>query len=188
MTVAAVLVTPTAYSAPGGGAVVTKFLTQNDYVYGYYFDGNINADFSAQVYDDMNGVAQGSVYSSYYDYNTGIYSYISCSGPAYANAVSVKSNESSSTINATLDPASPDCYSYNVFAPITVTANGQFDGNYSSSNHGNGKETYLGTNYKYNSKSSNWSQTFSDADNGFYSGTYTGGAYKSQNIGRQKVK
>ncbi len=189
MTVAAVLVAPTAYSAPGGGAVVTKFLTQSEYVYGFYYDSNSNIDtgFSAQVYDDMNGVAQGSVYSYYSDYNTGNYSFIYCSGSAYVNAVSVKSNDSS-TINATLDPASPDCDSYNVFAPITVAVNGQYDGNYSSSNHGNGKATYLGTNSKYNFKNSYWSQTFSDANNGFYSGTYTGEAYIGQNIDRQKVK
>lgn len=189
MTVAAVLVAPAAYSAPGGGAVVTHFLTKNVYVYGYYYDGNINTGFSAQVYDDLTGVAQGYVSSYSYDYNSGIYSYISCSGPAYGNAVSVSPNAGTSTVNATLDPASPDCYNqYNVFAPITVTADGQADGNYAGSSNGNGKQTYGGTTYKYNSKSDERSQTFSDANNGFYSGTFTGSAYISQYTQRQKVK
>jgi hypothetical protein len=186
MAAAAVLVAPSAYSAPGGGAVVTKFLTQSEYVNGFYGDGNINTGFSAQVYDEMNGVAQGYVYSYYNDYNTGNYSFIECSGPAYANAVSVE--RGSSAIYATLDPASPDCYSYNVLASITITANGQFDGNYSNSNKGNGKQTYLGTNYKFNFKSDGWSQTFSDADNGFYSGTFTGEVNISRNNARLKVK
>lgn len=187
MTVAAVLVAPAAYSAPGGGAVVTHFLTRSAFVFGSAYVGNVYTYFGGQAYDDLQGVAQGSVWSESDDYNTYTYSYISCSGPAYANAVSVKTN-GSSTVNATLDPASPDCYSYNVFAPITVTADGQADGNYANSNNGNGKYTYGRTTYKYNNKSDEWSQTFSDADNGFYSGTFTGYASISQNNNRTQVK
>lgn len=186
MTVAAVLVAPSAYCAPGGGTQVTHYLTRQAYVSGYANVGNTYNYFSGQVYDDMNGVAQGSVYSQSYDDNTYTYSFISCSGPAYANAVSVKGN-GRSAVNATLDPNSPDCYSYNLFAPITVTADGQFDGNYASSNNGNGKSTYGGATYKYNTKSDSWSQTFT-ADNGFYSGTYTGDASIYQNNERQRLK
>jgi phage gp45-like len=126
------------------------------------------------------------VYSDSLDFDTYTYSHISCSGPAYANAVSVKVN-GSSTVNATLDPASPDCESLNVFAKITVTADGQFDGNYAYSGNGNVKETFVGSTNKYNNKSDNWSQTFS-ADNGFYSGTFTGYADMQQINNRQKVK
>ena len=188
MTVAAVLVAPAAYSAPGGGAQVEHYLTRSASVDGWVYDGNAYNYFSGQAYDDLNGVAQGQVYSQSYDYNTYTYGYIGCSGPAYADAVSVAVNSNSSSVNAMLDPASPDCYSYNVPEPITVTADGQFDGNYASSSNGNRKETSYGTSYKSNYKDDYWTQTFSDADNGFYSGTFTGSASTSQNNNRTKVK
>ena len=187
MTVAAVLVAPSAYTAPGGGTQVTHFLTRNASVSGNAFVGTTNYYFSGGIYDDMNGVAQGWVSHEIYDYSTYSDSYIYCNGPAYANVVSVAANGSNSTFNATLDPASPDCYSWNVFAPITVTADGQANGSYANSTNGNGKQTYGGTAVRYNNKSDTWSQTFS-ADDGFYSGTFTGDASISQNNNRQQVK
>jgi hypothetical protein len=187
MAFAAVLVAPTAYSAPGGGTQVTHFLTRLASFYGRALVGSISYFFSGQVYDDMTGAAQGYVYSEHYDDNTDNFGYIYCGGPAYANAVTVKGNGGSSSINATLDPASPDCDSYNVLAPLTVTANGQFDGNYSESSNGISTSTFGGTTYKYNTKSDVLSQTFS-ADNGFYSGTFTGNAYIGQNTNRTQVK
>jgi hypothetical protein len=189
MAVAAVLVTPTVYSGPGGGTQVTHFLSRSANVNIRYYNPNPNYYYVlvGEAYDDMNGVAQGSVESEFNDYSALDFSYIRCEGPTYANAVSVNRNDGSSTVNATLDPASSDCVSFNVFEKITVTVYGQIDGNYSRSDNGNSKEKYGGATYKSNYKSDTWSQTFS-ADNGFYSGTFTGDASISQKNDRTRVK
>jgi len=183
MAVAAVLVTPTAYSGPGGGTQVTHFPSRGAGVDFSYTNPNMFYYLVGVAYDDMN-VAQSYVEYEFDDYINSRFIHIRCEGPAYANAVSVMSN-GSSTVNVTLDPA--DCESSNVFAPITVTANGQFDGNYSSSNKEIKKETYGGATYMSNYKTDTWSQTFS-VDNGFYSGTCTGNASIFQNIDRKRVK
>jgi hypothetical protein len=187
MAVAGVLVAPTAYSAPGGEGGVTHFLTRSASVSGYAQDGNIYYYFGGQSYDDLHGVAQGYVYSERYDTNNGTNSYINCSGPAYANAVSV-SGGGRSTVDATLDPANTnDCYSWNVPEKIMITVDGQADGNYANSNNGNGKTTAGGITHKYNSKYDEWSETFS-AHNGFYQGTFAGGASINQYNNRTKEK
>lgn len=186
MAVASVLVTPTAYSGPGGGTQVTHFLSRRASVYFSYTNPNMFYYLVGDAYDDMD-VAQSYVEYEFDDYINRRFIHIRCEGPTYANAVSVNRNDGSSTVNATLDPAITDCISSNVFEKITVTANGQFDGNYSSSNKENRKETYGGATYKSNYNSDNWSQTFS-ADNGFYSGTCTGDASISQNKGRERMK
>ena len=149
---------------------------------------NVCQYFAAQAYDDMNGVPQGSVYAETFDYNTSQDTYISCSGPAYAKVLSLIQGNGKSSINATLDPTSPDCYSFYVYAPVTMDLAGQFDGNYRNSENGTGKQTYGGgVNYNYNFQNDDFSETFTGT-NGFYSGTFTGYAYTQHYTNRQQVK
>ena len=145
---AVVVASPMVSSAQNHGTQVTHFRSTSDGASGCIYADTVITCFYANAYDDNNGVPQGYVTVERYDYTTATYSYITCSGTAYATVVSVHQGNGNSSINATLDPASPDCYSYNVSSPLTVNLSGQYNGNYSSHNNGSGKSTYLGTSYK----------------------------------------
>ena len=182
---AVVVASPLVSRAQNPGTQVTHFRSTSDWAYGSIYTGNIATIFYVNAYDDNNGVPQGYVDVSQYDYNTATNKYINCSGTAYANAVSVNQGTGKSSINATLDPASSDCYFYNVSSPLTVNLSGQYNGNYSSHNKGNGHSTYLGTSYKYNSQSDYFSETFTGT-NGFATGTFDGSASTEHRTQLQK--
>jgi len=180
-----VVASPLVSSAQNPGTQVTHFRSTSDAANGFVYTGSVTTGFYANAYDDNNGVPQGYVAVDRYDYNTATYSYITCSGTAYANVVSVNQGNGNSSINATLAPASPDCYSYNVSSPLTVNLSGQYNSNYSSHNNGSGKSTYLGTSYKYNTQSDYFSETFTGT-NGFATGTFDGSASTEHRTQLQK--
>ena len=185
---ATVVASPLTYSAPSHGTQVTKFLSFLESAYGYYDDGvGSYAVFQAVAYDDFSGQRQGWATVYGYDSNTSSDYSIRCSGPAYANVVSVNKINGDSSINATLDPSSGDCSNYNVSAPVTLNVAGKYDGNDRYSTNGTGKGTYYGANYKYNSQYDSFGETFTGT-NGFYTGTFTGGAGTERRTERQKVK
>lgn len=174
-------------AAPGGGTVVTNFLTRIDQVAGSVDDGVTNNYFSAYTYDDPSGVAQGSVSTTSYNYLTSVYSYIFCSGPAYANAVSVNPGNGNSSVNVTLDPASPSCYSYNVAAPVTISVAGRADGTSDYHSAGTYKQTHLGVTWKGNYQYDQYQSAF-NGTNGFGSGPFSGYSYTQRNSQRTQVK
>ena len=162
MVVAAVMVAPMAYSAPGGGMENTRFLNRNTTVSfrgGDVHHSDVIIDFHGESWDDLSG-AHGWVVYTYMGYNE--YYDISCSGPDYANAISVDNN-GNSTVNVTLDPNNETCNSYGIDSPITLKFVGKADGNYTESSNGNGRQTVGGTTYKYNTQYNNWSQTLSES-------------------------
>lgn len=184
----AVVASPLAYSTPVSGqrTQVTKFQGYSADAYGYFYDGYTDTSFFAQAYDDLSGVPQGYVSVVMY---SPVYQYLSCYGPAYGKVVSVNQGNGNSSINATLDPTSPDCYSYNVDVSqrYVVKLTGKYNGDYRNSQNGTGKQTYSGENYKYNSQYDGFDETFTGT-NGFYSGTFTGSAETQHYTNRTRVK
>src|ERR1051326_1020548 len=102
------LIAGSLYSAGGNGTEVTQFLSRNEMVLGSKSVGTKNTSFSAGIFDDLKGVAQGHAEVSSNDLSTGTFDFISCSGPAYANIVSVNIHGDSS-VNVMLDPLAPGC-------------------------------------------------------------------------------
>jgi hypothetical protein len=175
------------YSIPGNGTQVTQFLSRMDHVEGQKSVGTTNTFFLANTYDDMNGVAQGDVTVSNEDDSTGTFNYISCSGPAYANIVSVKPTSGDSSVNATLNPASPSCISNGVFAPVTVSITGQFNGIFQQSQTGTATNTSNGMSFKSNFTSDFFTETFTGTV-GFASGPFSGNVTTSRSNERTRVK
>ena len=183
----AAFVATSLYAAPGGGTVVTHFQSRNEGVWGQAWNGPDYSSFSVSTWDDMNGVAQGSGSAYAYNSATSTYRWISCSGPAYANAVSVSHASGNASANITLDPASPSCSSNNVAGPITISVTGRSNG--ASDYHSNGtyKQTYNGVNYKGNYQYDEYSSDF-NGTGGFASGPFTGSSYAQRNTQRTQVK
>ena len=176
------------YSIPANGTHVTQFLSREDSASGEMYVGSTYTSFNADTFDDLRGVAQGTVTILYIDFSTGAFKSISCSGPAYANSVSVKPTSGDSSVNATLDPADlSSCSSYNVFAPVTISLTGQFDGISQVSQIGNDKSTYNGTSFKSNFTLDSFSETFTGTL-GFASGPISGTAHASRFNERTRVK
>lgn len=77
---------------------------------------------------------------------------IACTGPAYANAVSVDKNSGAVAIKSSLDPTSPDCFTFGESLSDVIEVNlvGKFDGNARRSESGAAKVTVYGVNYKMN--------------------------------------
>jgi hypothetical protein len=174
------------YSVPGNGTEVTQFLTRIDRAAGSTVVGTISTDFTANTYDDLKGVAQGDVTITSIDYAAGTFSFISCSGPAYAS-VSVDANNGDSSVNATLDPASPSCPNkFNVFAPVTISVTGQFNGMDQDSQTGTDKSTSNGTSFKSNIKMDAFSETFTGTV-GVASGPFSGNASTTRRNDRTRV-
>jgi hypothetical protein len=121
------------------------------------------------------------------DDSIGMFHYISCSGPDYANSVSVKPTSGDSSVNATFNPTSPGCYGYNVFAPVTISVTGQFNGIYQDSQTGIDKSTSNGTSFKSNFTSDFFTETFTGTI-GFASGPFSGNANTSRRNERTQVK
>ena len=178
-----------ASGTPGQGTQNTQFRTTNEYASIAEWEGNVRYTFEASAYDDLNGVRQGYVVIARTNYDPYSDSYISCLGPAYGDVVSVNKITGETSINATLDPASTDCYALNVDSPVTVTLRGQFDGTGHNSQSGTGKITYDGgTSYtKYNYQSDEFSELFTGLG-GLASGSFAGSVHTEHRINFTQVK
>src|SRR5262249_48052486 len=143
--------------------------------------------FEASAYDDLNGVRQGFVFTERIDSYSD--SFISCSGPAYGDVVSVNKITGETSINATLDPASADWYAFNVGSPVSVNLRGQFDGTGQNSQSGTGKITVDGgTSYtKYNYQADEFSEIFTGSS-GLASGSFAGSVHTEHRTNLTHVK
>lgn len=184
---AAVVASSSVYSVPGGnGTQVSHYKNISDRVEGGICDGDICANFTAYTFDDSTGL-QGTVLVDSYDSVTSESMFISCSGPAFANAVSVNKTKGTSSVYATLNPLDTSCVSVNVSASITVDLTGQYDGYAKFSNHGNGNSIIDGVNYKYNFQGDTFT-VISTGTTGLYTGTLPGQAETYRYTELTKVK
>jgi len=182
---------PLAYGAPIGsnGPVVTQFRSTNESASG--FNGcaaNVCVSFFAQAFDDMNGVAQGFVQAVFQDLNNGQFVFISCSGPAFANSVSVNQSNGNASVSATLDPSAPGCSSFNVFfGTVTLNLTGQADGNFHLGQDGTFIQEFGGQSVKGKFTSDQFGETFNGAV-GSVSGTFSGSVSAAKNSSQQRVR
>lgn len=187
--IAAAIVAVPASGAPGRGMQVARFFTYFDDARGFVWGDSLLLWFFAQRSDDIYSGPYGYVEADAYDLNTGVWSAIVCGGPAYANALSVSPTNGDTSVNATLDPASPDCWDLygNITSPITMALSGRADGSYHDSRHGNGS-TQSGTEkYRYNTTHEQFGEIF-DGSNGFAFATFSGASVTERNIQLQQVK
>jgi hypothetical protein len=179
---------PSAYGAPFNGTQVTQYRSTSDFASGFNCSiANVCTVFSAQAYDDSNGVAQGFVYVQFFDLSTFQFQYIYCYGPNYATSTSVNPGSGKAVISATLDPSAPDCFNFNVGAPVAVNLSGQANGSYSNSQSGVSVQQFSGVKYQSNFKANYYSETFNGTI-GAVSGPFDGSVstYRSTNL--QQVK
>jgi hypothetical protein len=182
------------YSAGGNGTDVTHFLSRSDMVSGSKFVGTKNTSFTAGTFDDLKGVGQGHAEVSSNDFGTGTFDFISCSGPAYANIVSVNKNNGDSSLNVTLDPLAPGCFATpSVTAPVTIAITGLFNGLHQTSNNGGTSTTTIfnGTSlvsFKGTLSGDFFSETFMGVIGSIASGPFDGNASTSRNNNLTQVK
>jgi hypothetical protein len=163
---------PLARAMPGNGAQTEPFKYSYDVVsINHSFDNGF-LSLNASVSDNATG------YVGYYrqscDPVTGCsYVGVTCSGPSFAQALSINPGNGNLTLNAVIDPASPECSSWGApFEPMVLDITGRFDGVYHNSQHGTGtsisNDPYSGT--RERSSYSSQSDMFSEAISGTVGG------------------
>ncbi len=138
----------------------------------------------------MNGTPQGDASASYIHYDTSsqtyVQKYVYCSGPNYANILSLNRGNGKSSINVTLDPSRPDCSGPPGFI-VTLSLSGTADGVFMESTSGSGRSQYMDTSYKYNDQSDTFTEEFTGTS-GQYTGDVTGYVPAFRNSDITKVK
>ena len=176
-----------AYGAPGGGMQNGNFRSINDLVSGIANTANGPTGFYAKAYDDSSGVALGEISVWWDNLNTGTFTLIQCTGPAWAHVISVNPGSGSVNINATLNPGDLSCGGF-VGTPLVVNLSGLANGSVHQSDSGSGKAELQGDGvYMYTFQVDYFSDTFTGT-NGIFSGTFDGSASASRNNNRQKVQ
>lgn len=180
---------PLAFAGHGGKGVVTKFKTERYVVnLGAEVDGS-SYSMAAQSFDDASGVPQGaiSVERFGFDPSTGTFgsSFIICSGPAYANAVTVNRSTGASSVNAVLDPAAPGCFGFNT-TTLVVAISGQATGGFSRSDTGTTTLRFVGSTEKATFQSDSFDESFSGSI-GYYTGAFAGNAEAARITNRTRV-
>jgi hypothetical protein len=189
---ATLIASPLAFAAApfqaNQGTVNTKFRSTSDSANGCSSNSTSTSCFYASAYDDyFTGEPVGNITVS--SYSSDSYSYIFCSGSAYASVVSVNQGNGKTSVKATLNPSDPSCYAYNWNAgTVTVNLSGSYtDGGYHSSGSGKSTSYYNGTTYRYNSQFDSFDETFTGSITGF-NGPWTGSASASRYTNREQVK
>ena len=181
---------PLAFAAPGGQTVVTKYSSARNVVnLGADVDG-VSYSMFAQTFDDANGVLQGVISVDRFgvDPVTGLFgvSFIFCAGPAYANIVTLNRSTGASSVNAVLNPASPDCFGFNT-TTLVVSVSGQPTGGFSRSDTGTTTFQFVGGTEKATFQSDGFDENFSGSI-GYYTGAFSGNVEAARITNRTRVK
>ena len=181
---------PLALAAPGGQTYNLKYKTALSVVnLGAEIDG-AQYSLSANSFDDMDGVQQGSIFVSRFGIDPVlgyfVYSFMQCSGPAFANKVIVNKSSGAATVNAVLDPANPSCFAFNSTA-LTVAITGTPTGSYARSDSGTTTFQYAGSMEKASFQSDIFEMNFNGTI-GYYTGAYSGNAETAKITQRVRVK
>jgi hypothetical protein len=184
--IAATLCTsPLALAAPTPVERPTKFKTTEQSVTSYNSNLNSNFNFVASSYDEPDGTLRGYISLSFYDGSTS--RFINCGGPELAKIVSVNPTNGNTIVKATIDPASPSCYSQNwPTGPLTVNVFGAYNGGYRLSSEGSSTEYFNGVTTKATYQNATFNETFTGSIPGV-TFPLTGNAVNSRNTNRQKL-
>jgi hypothetical protein len=187
MVIATVGASPLALPAPPNATQATHYRASVAQAAGSVSTGGVDYSFQAQSYVDVDGAPGGSVYIDSFN-GSPPYQYISCSGPEFANVVSMNQGTGTVTVNAVIDPSSPRCYVYAFSGgPLALKVSGQPDGSYRNSQSGTGTETMSGVTSKYNFQSDEFGEAFTGTS-GLYTGTFTGRALTARSTNRTQVR
>lgn len=177
-----------ALAGPGGQAVVTKQKTTFTVVnLGAEVDG-ASYSMTARNFDDAEGVLQGEISVQRFGFDAnGVlsFSFITCSGPAFANTVTVNKTSGASSVNAVLDPLAPGCFGFNT-TTLVVAITGTPNGTFSRSDTGTTILKFVGFTEKASFQSDGFDENFSGSI-GYYSGAFTGNAESAKITNRTRV-
>lgn len=141
--------------------------------------------FLAKSYIDIDGTRAGFV--SVESYTPG-YSFVTCTGPEFANAVTMNQSTGAVTVSADIDPSNPNCYAVNYSSgPLTLRISGVPNSDERISESGTGTHQNFGTIEKYNFQSDSFSETFTGST-GMYTGVFSGRAASSRSTNRTKAQ
>jgi hypothetical protein len=141
--------------------------------------------FTAKSYTEADGSRAGYIFI---DGNGAVFQYITCTGPEFANAVTMNQSTGIVTVNATVDPSNPNCFAFNLSGPaLTLKFSGRPDGNQRLSESGAGTQQNFGEIVKFNFQSDTFSELFTGTT-GLYTGAFTGTATSVHRTDRTKTK
>ncbi|VTU36385.1 hypothetical protein H4CHR_03900 [Variovorax sp. PBS-H4] len=131
------------------------------------------SEFSVWIYEDLDGVTQGVVSSSYRTASATL-SFVTCRGPAYVNAAFLNHGNGRSGVNATLNPSSADCNSFNA-STVVIDLIGNPDGTVHTTTEGTSKTELPDLKASYSFKTEMFGESFVGT-NGYTTGTFGGWA------------
>ena len=188
MMIATAGVSSLALGAPPHGAQATHTRANVAQAAGTASSGGVDYSFQAQAFIDVDGSLAGSVYVESFG-GSPAFQFISCSGPEFANVVSMNQSTGAVTVNAALDRTNPNCFSFpdSSGPSMTLKLSGQPDGSYRNAQSGTGTEQISGSTFKYNFQSDEFGESFIGST-GFYTGTFSGRALSARSTNRTQVK
>ncbi len=169
------------------GAATIQYRSTFDNAGGQKTMGTLFIVFGASTFDDMAGVKQGSASANFIELSTFQQSFIQCSGPEFARAISVNPGNGNTAISATLDPANPNCFSIDVNAPLTLNLAGQLNDTHHISQSGIQTQRFGAEVFKQNFRFVQFSETFNGTV-GPVLGPFDGGAQAYRSTNRQRLK
>lgn len=141
--------------------------------------------FTAKSYTDADGSRAGFV--SIDGFGTA-FQFINCTGPEFADAVTMNQSTGVVTVNALVDPQNPNCFGFNVEGPaLTLRFSGRPDGNERVAESGAGTRQNFGEIVKFNFQSDTFSEVFTGTT-GLYTGAFTGRATSVRSSERTRIK
>ena len=145
--------------------------------------------FGISIFNDpATGGAQGLVDYQTYTQSGTLFTYIHCQGIAYANVLTdVNMVTGTAKVNASINPASPDCISFNA-SPMTFNLIAAKDGSYHSSTVGTTNSETPDNAYKFTSTSEEFAAKLTGSINGAPSANYNGGLYDFRYSDRIKIR
>ena len=186
-TVVLAMAMPLAHAGPLAGAQNSQLRAYIAEAGGFASTPQGDYSFTVKSYVDFDGSRAGSVFIDSFAFPGGV-SFISCIGPEFANAVSMNQSTGVVTVEAVVDPASPNCFAFNYTAgTFTVNVSGRPDGNERVSENGNGTQQLFSETFKFNFQSDRFSEAYTGSI-GLYTGMFTGAATLSRSTNRSKIK
>jgi hypothetical protein len=174
-----------AHSAPPPAKPVSHLHLDIIEAAGYASTPQGEYSFTAKSYSDFDGSRAGFVSIDGFG---AMFQFINCTGPEFANAVTMNPSTGAVSVNAMVDPLNPNCYAYNFDGPaLTLRFSGQPDGNERVTESGAGTRQNFSETIKFNFQSDAFSELFSGTT-GLYTGVFTGRATSVRSTERTRIK
>lgn len=178
---------PLAHAAPLAGTQVNQLRASIAEAGGFASTPQGEYSFTAKSYTDFDGSRAGFVSVDSFAFPGGL-QFIQCTGPEFANAVTMNQSTGVVTVNATIDPSNHNCFAFNVSGPaLRLRFSGQPDGNERVSESGAGTQQLFSETFKFNFQSDAFSEVFTGTT-GLYTGVFTGRATSGRSSNRTKTK